>query len=177
MVSITHILKSGIFCALIFGSANVAFANESVRKLGDFGAWQAYTFNEADGSKVCYMTSEPAKHVGNYSKRGKIFAQLTHRPQENQRDTFSYVAGYTYKPQSAVNVMVDTQNYNLFTHNDTGWASDQDTDKRIAQSLRRGARMVVKGTSGRGTPTEDTFTLSGANAAYNAISTECGINE
>ncbi|MBU0859212.1 MAG: hypothetical protein KJ667_04690 [Alphaproteobacteria bacterium] len=152
-----------------------AHAEDGVRKLGDYGAWQAYSYIESDGSKVCYMAAEPTKHEGKYSKRGKIYAQVTHRPGENQKDTFSYIAGYDYKAGSAVNLNVDSTAYELFTDGDTAWASDAATDGQIAQSLRKGTKMVVKGTSSRGTATVDTFSLSGSGAAHDAISKECGV--
>lgn len=164
------------FCALILSlSAAPALADTGVKKLGEFGRWQAYSYIESDGSKVCYMASEPTKDEGNYSKRGKIYAQVTHRPGEKQKDTFSYIAGYTYKGESNVTLSIDSTNFTLFTQDDTAWATDAATDTKIAQALRRGSRMVVKGTSSRGTATTDTFSLSGSGAAHDAITRECGM--
>lgn len=163
------------FLAATPALVNPVMADPGVKKLGDYGAWQAYSYIESDGSKVCYMAAEPTKHEGNYSKRGKIYAQITHRPGENQKNTFSYIAGYDYKAGSAVTVTVDSSSFELFTDRDTAWAADAATDDRIAQALRKGSRMVVKGQSSRGTPTTDTFSLSGSGAAHDAIGKECGV--
>lgn len=161
------------FCAFML-LAGPVLADPGVRKLGDYGAWQAYSFIESDGGKVCYMAAAPTKHEGAYSKRGKIYAQVTHRPGERQKDTFSYMAGYDYKNGSEVTLTIDKTSFTLFTDRDTAWATDAATDARIAQALRKGSRMVVKGTSSRGTATTDTFSLSGSGAAHDAINRECG---
>ncbi|MGE4313436.1 MAG: invasion associated locus B family protein [Pseudobdellovibrionaceae bacterium] len=142
--------------------------------LGKHGAWSAYTLEE-DGKKVCYMVSRPIKDEGKYAKRGDIFALITHRPAENTRDVFSYMTGYKYKPGSDVTVSIDTTDFSLFTNDETAWAPDPATDTRIAAGIQKGSKMVVKGTSSRGTLTTDTFSLKGSGAAYEAISKACGV--
>ena len=167
--------RIALSAALLAAVPAAAMAEEGIKKLGDHGVWRAYSYIESDGSKVCYMAAEPAKHEGKYAKRGKIYAQVTHRPGEKQRDTFSYIAGYDYKGDSTVSLTIDGTAFALFTENDTAWATDSATDEKIAQALRKGSKMVVKGTSSRGTETVDTFSLSGSSAAHDAIGSECGI--
>lgn len=163
-----------VACSVLLLSAP-ALAEEGVKKLGTYGVWDGYSYIETDGSKVCYMAAEPAKHEGDYSKRGKIYAQITHRPGEGSKNTFSYIAGYDYKSDSKAVLTVDGTSFDLFTQNDTAWATDAATDTKIAQALRKGSRMTIKGTSSRGTATTDTFSLSGSGAAHDAIGRECGI--
>lgn len=164
-------LFAGLFLALV-GVSTVAFASEP-RLIATHGKWSAYVFTE-NGNKVCYMISEPTKHEGNYSRRGPIYALITHRPAEGSRNVFSYIAGYLYREKSDVTLRIDKTNYTLFTQDDTAWAPDAATDGKIAESLRRGSTMVVRGTSSRGTSTTDTFSLSGSTAAHDAITRECG---
>ena len=159
----------------VCAAAHPARGEEGIKKLGTYGAWSAFSYIESDGSKVCYMAAEPTKHEGKYSKRGKIYAQVTHRPGEGSKDVFSYVAGYDYKTDSKATLIVDSTSTELFTQDDTAWAEDPATDAKIAQSLRKGSKMTVKGTSSRGTETVDTFSLSGSGAAHDAIGKECGI--
>jgi hypothetical protein len=141
--------------------------------IGTYGDWAAYTFQE-NGNKVCYMATKPAKAEGNYTRRGDVFALVTHRPAENSKDVFSYITGYTYKTNSDVSLVVDgNKRYTLFTHKDMAWANTTEDDRAIAQSLRKGSRFVVKGTSSRGTLTTDTFSLKGSSAAHDAINKAC----
>lgn len=168
---------SGVFKAALFMAAlctaGAAHANQA-RLIGTYGDWSAYTFME-DGNKVCYMASQPVKDEGNYSKRGEIFALITHRPAEGTKDVFSYITGYDYRPGSDAAVSVNGQTFTLFTQDDTAWAPDAVTDGRIAEAVRKGSRLVVKGTSSRGTATTDTFSLKGSGDAHDAISKECGL--
>lgn len=139
-----------------------------------YGDWSAYSFME-DGQKVCYMVSQPKQAEGNYTQRGDIFALVTHRPGEKTKNVFSYITGYTYKEGSDVTVTIDDDNFTLFTQKDMAWTPDQDSDNRLAESIRKGSKMVVKGTSSRGTLTTDTFSLKGSGGAHDAINKECGM--
>ncbi len=161
------------FCAfaLLFLTCAAAHASQP-RKIGNYSDWAAYEFTE-NGNKVCYMASQPTKHEGDYTRRGEIFALITHRPGEGSRNVFSYIAGYPYRSGSDVTVTIDSRDFTLFTQDDTAWTPDQDADNRLAESIRRGSRMVVRGTSSRGTQTTDTFSLRGSAAAHDAITNAC----
>ncbi|WP_350282127.1 invasion associated locus B family protein [Nitrosomonas sp.] len=142
--------------------------------IGEFDDWVAYVYTE-DGSKVCYMVGKPKKEEGNYTKRGAVYALVTHRPAEKSKNVFSFVAGYSYKTNSEVTISIGGQRFKLFTQNETAWAPDSATDNRLVAAIRGGSQMVVNGTSSQGTTTTDTFGLKGSTAAYTAISKECGI--
>ncbi|MCB1538197.1 MAG: hypothetical protein H6865_04730 [Rhodospirillales bacterium] len=136
------------------------------------GDWSAYSFKEGNGT-VCYMASQPKKAEGKYTKRDPVFALITHRPAENTHNVFSYIAGYTYKTGSDVILTIDDKTFNLFTHKDMAWAKDADTDNRITDAVKKGSKMVVKGTSARGTETTDTYSLKGSGTAHDAIDKAC----
>lgn len=162
-----------LFCVFLAVAASPASADEP-RELGKFGDWAAYVFME-DGNKVCYMASQPKKDEGGYTRRGEIFALITHRPAEGSKDVFSYIAGYPYKGGSDATVSIDGDQFTLFTQDDTAWAPDAATDGKISESIRKGSKMSVKGTSARGTLTTDSFSLKGSGGAHEAINKECGI--
>lgn len=151
----------------------VAYAQDP-EEISVNGDWAAYRLME-DGKKVCYMVSRPVKDEGAYKKRDDIFALITHRPSQNTKDVFSYIAGYTYKESGDATVTIDSKRFVLFTQGDTAWAPDAATDRELAKAIQSGSRMVVEGKSSRGTATKDTFSLKGATAAYKAISAECGV--
>ena len=149
-------------------------AEAAPKELGTFGAWVSYELVEG-GDKVCYMVSKPTKEEGNYSRRGEVFALVTHRPSEKTRDVFSYITGYTYKAGSDATLTIDGKRYVLFVQNETAWTPDADTDRKVASAIQKGSKMVVRGTSSRGTLTTDTFSLKGSGAAYKAITKACGL--
>ncbi|MBV6631683.1 MAG: hypothetical protein KI792_01475 [Alphaproteobacteria bacterium] len=144
------------------------------RLIGTFRDWSAYEFQDNSG-KVCYMASRPIKDEGNYTRRGEIYALVTHRPDDRSFDVASFIAGYTHQAGSDVSVQVGSSSFDLFTQGDTAWTRDTETDQSLVSSIRKGNRMVVRGTSSRGTLTTDTYSLSGSSAAYEAISKACGV--
>lgn len=171
MTRTTLILSALAFIALSF----IPSANASEpRLIGTYGDWAAYSFME-NGNKVCYMASQPKTAVGNYTSRGDIFALITHRPAEKTTDVFSYITGYPYKAGSEVTIESNGRTFKLFTQDDTAWNADAAADRALANAIRSGSKMVVKGTSKRGTLTTDTFGLSGSSKAHQTISQECGI--
>jgi len=164
-------ISTFILCA--FAMLGTSYASEP-KSIGTFGEWTAYTFTE-DGKKVCYMAGKPKKAEGDYTKRGDIYALITHRPAEGSKNVFSYITGYTYKQMSDATAKIDGRNFALFTQNNTAWAPDAQTDNKLTKAIREGSTMVVTGTSSRGTKTTDTFSLSGSSAAYKAITKACGL--
>ncbi len=160
-----------LFFALM--SASSAQASDP-RELGRFGDWAAYVFEE-NGNKVCYMASQPEKAEGSYTRRGEVFALITHRPAEGSTNVFSYMTGYPYKAGSDATVMIDSQRFTLFTQDETAWTPYAETDEKLTNAIRKGSKMIVKGTSGRGTLTTDTFSLKGSGAAHDKINQECGV--
>ncbi len=164
-------LVTFLFCMMV--SVSMAQAG-GPRLLGTFGDWTAYSFVE-NGNEVCYMASQPKTAVGNYTSRGDVFALITHRPAEKTRDVFSYITGYPYKSSSDVTVKTNGQTFKLFTQDDTAWAADSKADASLVNAIRSGSKMIVKGTSKRGTLTTDTFSLKGSGKAYQAISKACGL--
>lgn len=172
--------KAGFASVLMAGCAAAIVALPTVAQasepqlLSTHGDWSAYTFKE-NGNKVCYMASTPRKAEGNYTKRGEIYALITHRPAENTKDVFSYIAGYDYKVDSDVKLKISSKEFTLFTQDDTAWAPDSETDRDLAKSVKGGSTMIIRGMSRRGTKTTDTFSLKGSTAAYKAISKACGV--
>ncbi|MBX2832355.1 MAG: invasion associated locus B family protein [Rhodospirillales bacterium] len=162
------------FVCLIAISAPVSKAQaQNAPKLIDvYGKWEAYTYSE-EGQKVCYMGSQPTSAKGDYTQRGKIYVMVTHRPALKLVNEVSFITGYTYKDKSTVDLRIDSKKFSLFTHADSAWAVDAETDRKLVGAMKSGSKMVLVGYSSRGTKTTDTYSLSGFTAAYKAISKAC----
>ena len=85
--------------------------------------------------------------------RGDVYALVTDRTAEGTQNVFTYVAGYAYKPGSNATVIIDGKTFILFTKDDSAWAKKQELDDQIASALRKGTKLVVKGTSSRNSQT------------------------
>ena len=142
--------------------------------LDDFGAWQAYTYDE-DGAKVCFMSTQPEKQESSVAtaKRGKAYVYVTHRAGEDSKNVITVSAGYPFDKQKGATLKVDGQSYTLFADGERAWAQGQSADDAIASAIQKGKALVVTGTSARGTETTDTYSLKGSGEAYKAITKAC----
>jgi hypothetical protein len=93
-----------LFVLAAIGLAITAAAwAQNPKAIGNFGNWQALTFEE-NGKAGCYVIAEPDRKEGAYSSRGQVYALVTHRPSDKSFDVVTVMAGYTYKPGSEVTV-------------------------------------------------------------------------
>ncbi len=152
-------------------STQVSAATPQV--LGEYGDWTAYVYKDGRGS-VCYMVSKPKKDEGKYSKRGDIYAVVTHRPAEKSFDVVNFDAGYTFKNGAPFTVKIGHNTVtSFFTDGEKAWTLDGDADKKMVNLMKGGERMIVDGVSSKGTKTKDTYSLKGFTGAYKAISAKC----
>ena len=63
----------------------------------------------------------------------------------------------------------------MFTRGDGAWTRNAKQDAVLVAAMRSGKSMILRGVSGRGTRTTDTYSLKGFSAAHNAIGKACGI--
>ncbi len=169
-------MKKQIFWLVLTGLFLAQAAQAAApQMIGEYDDWVAYYYRDSAGP-VCYMASTPKKDEGKYAKRGDIYAVITHRPSEKSFDVLNINAGYTYKPGSKVIIKIGTKTFDrLFTSEDKAWAVNEKVDKEIVAEMKRGSRMVVHGTSSRGTQTKDTYSLAGFSSAYRAITNKCKV--
>ncbi len=153
--------------------ASTAQAAQVPTEIGEYDDWVAYYYQDASGL-TCYMASTPKRDEGKYTSRGNIYTVITHRPNDKSYDVVNITAGYTYKPESKVEIKIGNQTFDkLFVNGDKAWATSEKTDKEIVAAMKRGSRMIVHGVSSKGTKTKDTYSLAGFSQAYKAISAKC----
>lgn len=166
-------MKKSLFLSMLFISSQV-FAMDAPKLIGDYNDWSAYTFKEGKNT-VCYMASSPKRDEGNYTKRGDIYAVVTHRPSDKSFDVVNFVAGYTLKSNSKFTVKIGHETFNkFFLQDDKAWTINDSEDVKLVKAMFRGERMIVEGVSNRGTQTKDTYSLKGFARAYKAINAKCG---
>lgn len=144
------------------------------KMLGAFDNWSAHLVAEKSG-KTCYAHGQPEFSKGKYTKRDATYIQVTHRTADKIRNEIGVTAGYTYRPDSDVEIDIDGKSFTLFTAKDTAWVREKKDETRMVAAMKAGRVMVVRGTSSRGTLTTDTYSLKGFTAAYTGIGKACGI--
>ena len=148
------------------------FFNLESKELAKFNDWSA--FAEGEGKNLaCMAVSKPKKAEGDYSRRGDVFAIVTHLPGQNKWNEFSIVAGYNYQPNSNPDVTIGDMKFQLFTSGSRAWSFSPSEDEKIVKFLKNSMNMKVVGTSSRGTITSDTYSLVGFSKAYQKINEAC----
>ena len=138
------------------------------------GIWGAFTSNEEEG-RACYLAGQPKKSRPKGVKRGPIWLFVTHRPYKNIRGEISVNVGYPLKTNSFVNIQINSEVFKLYTDEVTAWVEDTKTEARLVAAMRKGKKMIVRGTSKRGTNTTDTYSLNGFTRAHMAINRACKV--
>jgi hypothetical protein len=142
--------------------------------LGVSGDWEAFTY-EAEGSKVCYVYSQPKKSEASKKTggRGPIYFMVTHWPGKKVKAQPSTFIGYTFKEGTDVKLTIDTRDFILYPVDNMAWTDKVETERAILAAMKSGRAMSVSGTSAKGTLTKDSYSLSGISAAMDTIDGAC----
>lgn len=157
---------------LIFAMPASTIAQSEPRVLDTHRDWVSYVFNNAEG-KVCYIASEPLESSPTLEERGETWVTVTHRPAADIKNEVGVIAGYVYQTGTQVNVIIDTEKFEMFTFEDGAWLRTMKEEVTVVEAMKRGRRMTVVGYSNTGVTTTDKFSLLGFTAAHRAISKEC----
>jgi hypothetical protein len=159
-----------------FALAALAFVpaalGQSVKQIGDFNAWSAYSAAGAAGT-VCFAMTKPTDVEPAPDGYTQAYLYLSTRPAENVSNEMNLIAGYAFAPDSTATATVGGQDFELFTEKDSAWLTDETLGGDLAGAIRAGSSIVIEGTSDKGIRVTETFSLSGATAASHAIQDGC----
>lgn len=146
--------------------------------LGAFKDWSAYT-SGTGSSKVCYALATPKSSEPKHAKRDPVYFLISDWPGRRAKAEPEVVPGYVYKDNSKVNAQVGSDKFEFFTKNDGGsgaaWVQEQQDEVRLIDAMKRGAQIIITGTSAHGTLTRDTYSLGGLSDALDKIHSSCGM--
>ncbi|MSP41951.1 MAG: hypothetical protein EXR08_01065 [Alphaproteobacteria bacterium] len=142
--------------------------------LGSSRDWDAFVVTEGK-TKSCYLRAAPGKSEPAGANRGDVYLFVTHRPASKITNEINIIAGYPYKAGSDASISVGKEKFSLFTENDGAWVEKPAEEGRLIAAMKQADRLVVTGTSQRGTKTTDTYSLAGFSAALKTINKACGV--
>ena len=61
----------------------------------------------------------------------------------------------------------------MYTQNDGAWVKNAAEEAQMVDAMRKGADLVIKSESSRGTKTTDTYSLKGISDALDKVAAEC----
>ena len=142
--------------------------------LGQYGDWGAYTASPG-GNKVCFALAKPktTKTEPEGRKRDPSYVFVSTRPADKVKNEVSVIIGYPFKTNSDATAEVGTAKFAMYTQNDGAWIKNAGEEARMVDAMRKGADLMVKGTSGRGTQSTDQYSLKGLAQALDKIEQEC----
>lgn len=157
--------------------ANAATAQEaSDNRVSANTDWSVFV--ESDPNE-CWAVSAPKETLNTRDgnavdvRRGDIRLIVFYRPSENVNGQVMFTGGYPFADDSTVSVQIGDTTFQLFTQGETAWPATAEDDSRVVEAMKRGANAVLTGRSGRGTQTQDTFSLLGFTAAVEEAANRC----
>ena len=156
--------------------AGAALAQESENRVAANTDWSVFV--ETDPTE-CWAVSAPKETVNTRDgqvvsvRRGDIRLIVFYRPSEGVSGQVMFAGGYPFASGSSVTFEVDGTTFEMGTDNETAWPATPEDDAKFVAAMKRGADAVVTGRSGRGTQTQDTFSLLGFTAAVEEAESRC----
>lgn len=168
------LLAAGVVVCATTVYAQKSDPSEQAVLLGQFGDWGAYTATP-DGKKVCFALSKPTTAVTDPPGRNRdpSYAFVSTRPSENVKNEVSVIVGYPQKSGVDASATIGSASYVMYTQNDGAWVKNAAEEAQMVEAMRKGANMVIKSESTRGTKTTDTYSLKGISDALDKVAAEC----
>ena len=165
----------GVAAAVVF--AGSAMAQEvSENRVSAETDWSVFV--ESDPSE-CWAVSAPKETLNTRDgntvdvRRGDIRLIVFYRPSENVNGQVMFTGGYPFADGSTVSMQVGDTTFQMFTQGETAWPATAEDDAKFVAAMKRGANAVLTARSGRGTQTQDTFSLLGFTAAVDEAANRC----
>jgi len=172
MTTKTGGLAVGLAVGAIMALAPAAQAQQAT-ELGTFNAWSAWQATDASGV-LCYISATPSASEPSGANRDPIHFMIIHRKGMGTKNEVQTIIGYPYNSTDAkASASVDGKSYPMVAEGSAAWLASTGDEGGFVQAFKAGTSLQVRGTSQRGTNTTDTYSLSGATAAMNAIDKAC----
>src|SRR5579872_2854062 len=138
--------------------------------LGQFGDWGAYQATPG-GKKVCFALAKPTSAVTDPAgrKRDEPYMFVSTRPSEKVKNEVSVIVGYPQKASVDASATIGSANYAMYTQNDGAWIRNAADEAQMIEAMRKGADVVIKSQSARGTKSTDTYSLKGIAQALDKV--------
>ena len=142
--------------------------------LGQYGDWGAYKASPG-GKPVCFALAKPSNATTEPAgrKRDQSYLFVSTRPAEKVKNEVSAIVGYPQKTGNETLATIGTTNYVMYAQNDGAWIKNSAEETQMLDNMRKGAELVVKSVSTRGTKSTDVYSLKGLAQALEKVEQEC----
>ena len=136
------------------------------------GKWQAFS-SQQGRAKVCYALSKAESRLPTNLKDVEGLLFVATRPTEGVRNEISFVLNFDLKEDVEHQAIIGTERFALVAKGQNMWLKNPAEEPRMLDALRKGAGLEIKGTSKRGNPTADKYSLSGMSQAVKRAEDAC----
>lgn len=172
-------LKTGVAAAVMAGliATGALAQSQSTNRVAAQTDWSVFV---EDNPTECWGVSTPKQSVNSRDgrvvavNRGQTLLMVFYRPSAGASGQVAFTGGYPFASGSTVTLDIGGTAFELFTEGEWAWPATTADDSKIIASMKRGADAKLTGRSGRGTQTEDTFSLLGFTAAVEDAAKRCG---
>ena len=161
--------------ALLAGAAQAQETNAQVAVMTD---WSVFAEPKSGTPTECFAVSAPKESLNTRDgqpvsvRRGEVRLFVTYSKGQKV-GTISFTGGYPFAEISTVSVAVGSDTFELFTDGEFAWTADAAQDEKLMAVLKKGTNAVLTARSGKGTQTQDTFSLRGFTAATEDAAKRC----
>lgn len=153
--------------AILLAGASLASA-QSPTRIQQFNAWGAYSYKAQNGT-LCYVLAVPSDKQPTTVDHGDVFFIVSQRPGQNISYEPQVMMGYNLQADSKVTATIDGRAFTMFTKDKSAWVENAAEEPAMIAAMKGGRSLTVQATSGRGTKTNYTYSLSGITAALDQI--------
>jgi len=153
-----------------------AFAQDSANRVAADTDWSVFV---EDNPKECWGVSAPKETTNTRDgqvvevRRGDIRLFVFYQPGASVTGQVAFTGGYPFASGSNATLTIGGTTYEMFTEGEWAWPATPEEDARVVAAMKRGADATVVARSGRGTRTEDKFSLLGFTAAVEEAARRC----
>jgi hypothetical protein len=147
-------------------------AGHQAALLGTFRDWNAYSSAVGRG-KVCYALAEPKARTPVNLKDTKGYLFISTRTAERVKNEISLVMNFDLKEDVDHELVIGQTKVALVGKGQNLWIKNPAEEGRAIDAMRRGSELTVRGTSKRGNPTSDRYSLAGFSEAVDAAAKDC----
>lgn len=138
-----------------------------------FYNWAVYEYgDEESDNKKCYIAATPSKIDSSYTGIRSPYFAIT-RYAKSRTEEISVYAGYEYKIDGTVYLLINDKQKELYTNNDQAWAKSKHDDKEIIQEMLQAEYVKARSDSAYGNYSIDEYSMKGLTRAYARMKELC----
>ena len=139
--------------------------------VGSFGDWGAYATQGK--SRVCYALGKPKDRSPAALKKEQAYVFISNRPSEGVKNEISVIMGVPLKEAAEARAEVGAATFDLVAKGQNAWVKNAADETRFIDAMKRGGKLVVRGTLIKGGVAIDSYSLAGLAQALDRVVKDC----